>query len=165
MLCSKCHTDKPEEEFSRDKRSKTGRYLYCKTCVSAYITEYTQREKSSPNPDELRECNKCHIPKSLDEFYKDMNEHIERNLSPVLLSYIEGLCELTPERNQLLREYLIEFTNTYIHTSITELKPAYGIRTNQDVLFNRWGDERAERLTDELLLDIENKFTEVKEDA
>jgi hypothetical protein len=67
----KCHIEKSEEEFSRDNSRPSGRFPQCKDCVKVTNTVYTQREKPLPNPDELRECTKCHEPKPLIEFYKD----------------------------------------------------------------------------------------------
>lgn len=39
-VCSKCCTDLPDTQFSRNKRSKNGLCVWCKTCSSAYQREY-----------------------------------------------------------------------------------------------------------------------------
>lgn len=43
LHCGKCGTSKPEADFSRNNKRRTGRAVWCKLCVSAYSREYNQR--------------------------------------------------------------------------------------------------------------------------
>lgn len=49
LTCSKCHNDKDESEFSRNKKRKNGYNNVCKTCKKEYQDNWYQRHK----PDQL----------------------------------------------------------------------------------------------------------------
>ena len=44
--CSKCKKELPLNMFHTDKRSKDGKYLYCKLCHQYYATKYRAQRKS-----------------------------------------------------------------------------------------------------------------------
>lgn len=46
--CPKCGEDKPDTEFSPDKKSKDGKRYYCKACTSAITRGYQQKKKGLP---------------------------------------------------------------------------------------------------------------------
>ena len=55
--CSKCATDKPETEFFRDGRRKSGLTPWCKTCLSIAREERAERRKDPlQTPEALVEC-------------------------------------------------------------------------------------------------------------
>ena len=75
MNCSKCKTEKPQENFARDKRRKSGRYPYCKECTRAdtrawYAKNLAREQKKrrryyheAPGAKEAkREWNRNHAP-------------------------------------------------------------------------------------------------------
>lgn len=39
VLCPRCETEKPPEDFPRDPRRASGRYSYCKKCKASYMRE------------------------------------------------------------------------------------------------------------------------------
>ena len=64
-ICSKCNTEKPTDQFNRDKTKKDGLQSYCRECGNLrkrkwradnpdYVREY-YRKWCSDNPDQLRE--------------------------------------------------------------------------------------------------------------
>jgi len=56
--CPDCQLEKPEEEFSRQAKSKDGRYPYCKTCTSVrHKAAYAKRGKQSWTEDKT--CTSC----------------------------------------------------------------------------------------------------------
>lgn len=50
MLCSRCVTDRPEEEFGNKKTNKTGKQIWCKECTYLFAKEWrvNNRDKSKP---------------------------------------------------------------------------------------------------------------------
>ena len=44
--CTRCGTEKPLDEYHRDKRSSDGRVSRCKTCTLAYHVEYRARTET-----------------------------------------------------------------------------------------------------------------------
>lgn len=99
----------------------------------------------------------------IDEFYKDIPEHIERNLLPVLTSYLETTHELTPDTERFIKEYLSDFTKEYIDSAREQLIIKLKEKKPIEEVFERWNNERAEQMTVGLLSKFE--FTEVEEDA
>ena len=47
--CPRCNRDKPLEEFGKNKRSKDGRYAYCKSCTASYREMNRARINASAN--------------------------------------------------------------------------------------------------------------------
>src|SRR2546428_225094 len=73
-VCTKCHTDKPLEEFHQSKSGKHGRTEKCKECSrQQYKETYVPkpRRKREVVPITAKICRKCHIEKSIDNFSKD----------------------------------------------------------------------------------------------
>lgn len=72
-ICSKCKTEKPENEFARDGRKKSGFSSHCLACVgqknAAYLRANAGREYI-PVPEE-KHCTQCDLTKPSSEFGKD----------------------------------------------------------------------------------------------
>lgn len=45
--CGRCNTDKPVEDFSKNKRSRDGLCTICKQCSSAYLAEYRESKRDA----------------------------------------------------------------------------------------------------------------------
>lgn len=43
--CSKCNTEKPEDEFALSLVRRIGRQAWCRACMSAYHREYRERRR------------------------------------------------------------------------------------------------------------------------
>ena len=47
--CTKCQIEKPEQDFHKDKRTKSGLYSACKVCHSKQTTEYSKEYRTTYN--------------------------------------------------------------------------------------------------------------------
>jgi len=55
-VCAKCKTEKPLEDFHKNRRSKNGLYSYCKPCSNAKVKKYFSN-LSSEKKDEYNHRN------------------------------------------------------------------------------------------------------------
>lgn len=46
-MCSRCHTEKPLEEFNRWTRGRDGRQPYCRSCTSSYYQANSIKHKAT----------------------------------------------------------------------------------------------------------------------
>jgi len=80
--CTKCGEVKSLDEFGNDKRVKSGRVAACKDCIKKYWKIYLQKNKNEDvytsqftklfhQNHGLRECSKCKLLKTLDNFCID----------------------------------------------------------------------------------------------
>lgn len=72
--CNKCDKEKPEYEFKKDLRNKSGLQGICKDCNKAW--QQKRREDRQSGLVEVIQifnkcCNKCDTTKPVEEFYKD----------------------------------------------------------------------------------------------
>ncbi len=73
--CKKCHLDKNESEFSKDKNTKDGLCRYCKTCVAGYYI--AKREHYLEKQKKYRINNNEYYKTYLKEYYR--THKIEHN--------------------------------------------------------------------------------------
>jgi hypothetical protein len=75
--CNKCKSTKELSEFHKNKSSKDGLTLYCKTCCNITSEKYRKpkKEKVIIDYSNLTEkhCSKCNTTKSIDKFGKRKN--------------------------------------------------------------------------------------------
>jgi len=80
--CTKCGEVKSLDEFGNDKRVKSGKVAACKDCIKKYWKIYLQKNKNEDvytsqftklfhQNHGLRECSKCKLLKTLDNFCID----------------------------------------------------------------------------------------------
>ena len=58
MLCTRCNTDKAEDEFGNKKTRKSGKQVWCKLCTSTYYNKWRIDNKSISKPLEIKQFNK-----------------------------------------------------------------------------------------------------------
>lgn len=44
--CSRCHCEKPPEDFGLNARTRDGRFAYCRPCARDYQRAYHERKKA-----------------------------------------------------------------------------------------------------------------------
>lgn len=65
--CSKCHEDKPLEDFKKSRRTNGGRYSQCKKCVNAYEAKRRKSQKHVVVSE--KKCSGCGGIKSKNDFH------------------------------------------------------------------------------------------------
>jgi hypothetical protein len=77
--CSKCKTEKEENEFYKDKRAKDKLYTYCKDCHLKINKKYLKKY-SAKYQKEYRENNKEYFKLYHRNYRKNSKENIKRGL-------------------------------------------------------------------------------------
>ena len=52
--CVKCNTERPYDNFSKDKNRKDGLYVYCKICMRVWSREYRLRKPRRSKHSEIK---------------------------------------------------------------------------------------------------------------
>jgi hypothetical protein len=73
-VCTKCREEKSAQEFQRHRRSKDGRFSYCKACVSEY-----QKEWYKENRDKRREYLKLYLKQNPEKRREYDKKYRKRN--------------------------------------------------------------------------------------
>jgi len=77
-ICTKCNTEKPLDNFAKDKNGKYGVKSKCKTCIKEYRSVY-----NADNQDKIKEYNIINKDKlsiqHKEHYIKNKEKHIERN--------------------------------------------------------------------------------------
>ena len=70
--CLVCKTDKPADEFYKNKRAKDGLTDRCRTCQSAYYKGYNASRKAAQPRYEVKSkvCRTCGLEKPISQFGK-----------------------------------------------------------------------------------------------
>ena len=168
-VCSKCKTEKPYEQFHKDKRRKDGIQSKCKECVREYDKKYRQENKEKlkerlknrrkENKEKFREWEKNkynkHKNKILEKSKKYREEHKEA-ISERGKKYYEENKEVIIERvhkyNQENREKISEKNKKYYEENkekINEKNKKYREENRESL--NEWKNEyiKNRRKTDE----------------
>jgi hypothetical protein len=81
-ICTKCHIEKPLDQFPKQSKTPDGHRAHCKACASIAFKRYNnahpRRERNAPLPAPegvtSKMCTSCHIEKPLDAFSKGKSE-------------------------------------------------------------------------------------------
>lgn len=68
-FCKACQTEKPLEDFTKDKYKKHGRGYTCKKCILRRKVRKVQPVRSTKEGHKI--CGKCGVEKELKDFYKE----------------------------------------------------------------------------------------------
>jgi hypothetical protein len=81
-MCSICNTEKPLDQFHKDKESKEGLTKRCKPCTSAYYKGYNAARKVAEASVDVRSkvCRDCHLEKPISQFGKKNNSLDKHNI-------------------------------------------------------------------------------------
>ena len=106
--CSKCHIEKPLEEFYTNQR-------YCKNCskkLSKQRYNKINHEITSLNKTPLKKCSKCNKEKPLSEFSKDNNSK----------DNLQGYCKACAKE-----KYIFHYENNKVKLKERQLSHKYNI--------------------------------------
>src|SRR5258708_137854 len=80
-VCSKCHIEKPLNDFPKNRRHADGHSTQCKACGNAYekahrdrVNERRRQPREEYVPVLSQTCIVCHIEKLISEFHKSKRE-------------------------------------------------------------------------------------------
>ena len=145
--CAACSEQKPLEAFSRQARSKDGRYPYCKTCAKARLrAAYQARGKRSWMNDKT--CSWCLVLKPRTDFRKEGTKVVARCLAceaDVAEKESAGLkrCNICREWLSSDAFYPSHWKKTYVTCkaciAAENTKPAYAERRRNYGLLKTFG--------------------------
>ena len=108
-ICTKCNTEKPLDNFAKDKNGKYGVKSKCKECIKNYMTGYNVnnqdkiKEYNTINQDKISKWNKNH-------YINNREHYIEKNKQYGSYKYQnKSHCKSRERHNNrcnLLRHYL-----------------------------------------------------------
>lgn len=100
--CSRCSTDKPVSEFSRQKQSKDGLQAWCNDCVAIYRREWFARnpERKKAYSAKINEVSK--LKYATDETYRQKKKEIAARVRARASKETKALWS---RRSRLKREY------------------------------------------------------------
>lgn len=90
-LCCRCNTEKPENEFSKDKNAKDGLCRVCKQCNKEYQIEYRKNKQKKWDGRVVahKVCSKCGVKRPASDFNRNVSsiDGMDRNCKICKKSY------------------------------------------------------------------------------
>lgn len=74
-LCRDCSTEKPLDEFYRDRSRPDGLNWRCKPCHRIHLADVSMRPPRHRTPEGTKRCQRCKETKPLAEFFADKNQY------------------------------------------------------------------------------------------
>lgn len=141
--CRTCNTEKPLDEYHRNKRTKDGRVARCKTCSKAQKAEYY-----AANRDALLAQKAKYYTENRERIIAQVSKHSSR--PEVKAQIVERKAEYYQENRASIRAHAAEYYQAH-----PEARWEYGFRRRaemygfepaiepftRDELIARWGDE------------------------
>lgn len=109
--CYKCKTEKTQEEFSKDNRSKDGLQSKCKSCHSAYFQENktkmyeSRKEYREKNKERISESKKRYTELNRDVINKKKKDYYKNNKDVLLAQMKIYYLENKERKLQYIKEY------------------------------------------------------------
>jgi hypothetical protein len=67
--CRACGTEKPLDQFHKDRSKSDGLNFYCKPCTIARQRDFASRPPRHKDPEGLKTCQHCKVVKPVTEYY------------------------------------------------------------------------------------------------